>query len=93
MPGLPAYTVKEYAKFPVQNPTFRGVLCLHDGATGNLLTVMDSAHLTAIRTAIAGALAADVLARADADTVAIVGAGMQGNASIAPLPLCSKRSA
>ena len=38
-----------------------------------------STYITAIRTGIAGALAADVLARADASTVAVIGAGVQGS--------------
>ena len=54
--GLPAYSVKVHAKFPQQDPAIRGVLCLHDIATGALLAVMDSTHLTAIRTGTAGAL-------------------------------------
>ena len=77
-PGVPAYTVKVHAKFPNQNPAIRGVLCLHDLESGKLLAVMDSTYLTAVRTGIAGALAAHVLARADAKTVAVVGAGVQG---------------
>ena len=76
--GVPAYTVKVHAKFPAERPAIRGVLCLHDVETGALLAVMDSTHLTAVRTGLAGALAAHTLARADADTVAIVGAGVQG---------------
>ncbi len=44
---------------------------------------MDSTHLTAVRTGLAGALAADVLARRDADTVAVVGAGRPGRAPAA----------
>jgi ornithine cyclodeaminase/alanine dehydrogenase-like protein (mu-crystallin family) len=77
-PGVPAYTVKVHAKFPAQDPAIRGVLCLHDLATGALLAVMDSTYLTAVRTGIAGAVAADVLARPDGDTAAVVGAGVQG---------------
>ncbi len=76
--GIPAYTVKVHAKFPDQDPAIRGVLCLHDSATGALLAVMDSTHLTAVRTGLAGALAADALAGAEADVVAVVGAGVQG---------------
>jgi len=76
--GIPAYTVKVHAKFPAERPAIRGVLCLHDAGSGALLAVMDSTHLTAVRTGLAGALAAHTLARADADTVAIVGAGVQG---------------
>jgi ornithine cyclodeaminase/alanine dehydrogenase-like protein (mu-crystallin family) len=78
-PGLPAYTVKIHAKSPDQVPAIRGVLCLHDTGSGELLAVMDSTYLTAIRTGIGGALAANVLARPDADTVAVVGAGVQGS--------------
>lgn len=76
--GMPAYTVKVHAKFPAEEPAIRGILCLHDAATGALLAVMDSTRLTAVRTGAAGALAAHVLARADADVVAVVGAGAQG---------------
>jgi len=54
------------------------VLCLHDGESGDVLAVMDSTHLTAVRTGLAGALAAHTLARADAGRVAVVGAGVQG---------------
>lgn len=41
-PGVPAYTVKVHAKFPAETPAIRGVLCLHDVDSGNLLAVMDS---------------------------------------------------
>jgi ornithine cyclodeaminase/alanine dehydrogenase-like protein (mu-crystallin family) len=78
LPGVPAYTVKVHAKFPGCDPAIRGVLCLHDLSSGALLAIMDSTYLTALRTGLAGALAADVLARTDATTVAIVGAGVQG---------------
>jgi ornithine cyclodeaminase len=54
------------------------VLALHDIQTGDLLAIMDSTHLTAMRTGVAGALGTDVLARRDAATVAIIGAGAQG---------------
>src|SRR5262249_21397112 len=52
---IPAYTVKVHAKFPEQRPAIRGVLCLHDGQTGELLAVMDSTHLTAVRTGLSSA--------------------------------------
>jgi len=79
LPGLGVYTVKVHAKFPNHDPAIRGVICLHDASTGTLLAIMDSTYVTAIRTGIAGALAADVLARADASTVAIIGCGVQGS--------------
>lgn len=58
-------------------PTIQGLLLLADAGTGTPLAVMDSAALTRLRTAAATAVAADHLARPDADTAAIVGCGAQ----------------
>ena len=77
--NIPAFTVKVHAKFPEQQPAIRGVLCLCDGQTGELLAVMDSTHLTAVRTGLCSALATDLLARRDARSVAVIGAGLQGD--------------
>jgi len=77
-PAIPAFTVKIHAKFPRQDPAIRGVLCLHDLTTGALLAIMESSYLTAVRTGISGALAADVLSAPGASDVAIIGAGVQG---------------
>jgi ornithine cyclodeaminase len=85
--GIPAYSVKVHAKFPQEDPAIRGVLCLHDAATGALLALMDSTYLTAVRTGLAGALAADVLARRDAARVAVVGAGVQGEHQLRALAM------
>jgi ornithine cyclodeaminase/alanine dehydrogenase-like protein (mu-crystallin family) len=85
VPGIPAYTVKVHAKFPAEQPAIRGTLCLHDVQTGALLAVMDSTYLTAVRTGLSGALAADVLARPEADAVAVVGAGVQGEQQLRAL--------
>jgi ornithine cyclodeaminase/alanine dehydrogenase-like protein (mu-crystallin family) len=84
---VPAYTIKVHAKFPEQQPAIRGVLCLCDGQTGELLAVMDSTHLTAVRTGLCSALATDVLARRDARSVAVIGAGMQGDHQLRSLHL------
>ncbi len=78
LPSVPAYTAKVHAKFPGQDPAIRGLVQLHDLQTGALLAVMESGLLTAVRTALANAVAADVLAREDAARVAIIGAGVQG---------------
>jgi len=85
--GIPAYSVKVHAKFPGEDPAIRGVLCLHDRQTGVLLALMDSTYLTAVRTGLAGAIAADVLARRDAATVAVVGAGAQGEHQLRALAM------
>lgn len=76
--GIPAYTVKVHAKYPTRDPSIRGILLLHDIETGALLSAMDSTHLTAVRTGLTAALATDVLCREDARSVAVVGAGVQG---------------
>jgi alanine dehydrogenase len=75
--GVPAYTVKVNAKFPAARPALRGVVCLHDLATGELLALLDSATLTAWRTGLAAAVGTDVLAGHGAGTVAVIGAGAQ----------------
>jgi ornithine cyclodeaminase/alanine dehydrogenase-like protein (mu-crystallin family) len=85
VPGIPAYSVKVHAKFLGSDPAIRGLLVLHDLATGAPLAVMESSYLTASRTGLAGALGADVLARPDARTVAIIGAGAQGRAQLEAL--------
>ncbi len=90
---IPAYSVKVHAKFPDQQPAIRGVLCLHDSQTGELLAVMDSTHLTAVRTGLSSALAADVLARRDARAVAVIGAGAQGEQQLRSLCLMRQMDA
>jgi ornithine cyclodeaminase len=85
VPGIPAYSVKVHAKFPGSDPAIRGLLVLHDLATGVPLAVMESSYLTALRTGLVGALGADVLARPTASAVAIIGAGAQGQAQLAAL--------
>ncbi|WP_433337036.1 ornithine cyclodeaminase family protein [Spirillospora sp. CA-294931] len=75
--GVPAYTVKVNAKFPTRRPALRGVICLHDLETGELLAVLDSATVTAWRTGLAAALGTHALARREAVTVAVIGAGAQ----------------
>jgi ornithine cyclodeaminase len=77
--GVPAYTVKANAKFPSASPALRGVVCLHDLATGELLALLDSATVTAYRTGLAAALGTHALARTGAGTVAIVGADAQAD--------------
>lgn len=90
--GIPAYTVKVNAKFPAARPALRGVVCLHDLGSGELLAVLDSATVTAWRTGLAAALATDALARPAAASVAVIGAGAQaalvlrGLAALRPPP-------
>lgn len=83
--GIPAYSVKVHAKFPGSDPAIRGVLILHDLATGAPLGILESSYLTALRTGLAGALGADVLAVPAAHCAAIIGAGAQGRFQLAAL--------
>ncbi|HSP77698.1 MAG TPA: ornithine cyclodeaminase family protein, partial [Myxococcaceae bacterium] len=87
LPGLPAWSVKVHAKFPGHSPAIQGVVQLQDWETGALLAVMDSGHLTALRTGMVGALAADVLARPEASRVALIGAGAQASLQLKSLRL------
>ncbi len=56
-------------------PSVTGAYVLMSGVTGEPLAVLDGARLTLWRTAAASALAADFLARPDAETLVMVGAG------------------
>ena len=69
--------MKVNAKFPRSRPALRGLVGLYDTGTGELLAVLDSATVTAWRTGLAAALATHELARPDAGTVAVIGAGAQ----------------
>ncbi len=85
VPGIPAYSVKVHAKFPGGDPAIQGVLILHDLETGAPLAIMESSYLTALRTGLAGALGADVLALPGARRVAIMGAGVQARSQLTAL--------
>jgi alanine dehydrogenase len=56
-------------------PTIQGSYQLIDNATGQTVAIMDGTELTRRRTAAASALAADYLAKPDASTLLVVGAG------------------
>jgi alanine dehydrogenase len=69
--------VKVLARFP-NNPPGRNLgslLLLFDDTDGTPLAVMDSVYITAVRTAAGAALATQVLARAGALSVAMIGTG------------------
>jgi len=61
--GVPAYTVKVNAKFPGARPALRGVVCLHDARSGELLALLDSATVTAWRTGLSAADIAGTLSQ------------------------------
>lgn len=63
--------------------TTQGSLLLHDPSTGALSAIMDAEALTAIRTAAASALAADLLALRGTHTLGVFGSGGQAPYQIA----------
>ena len=60
--------------------TNQGIVPLFDTESGALLAIVDGELITVVRTAATSAAATDVLARKDASSVAILGAGNQGKA-------------
>ena len=62
-------------------PTVMGVVLLSDASNGELRAVLDAAAVTALRTGAAAVLAAETLGRAEAETAAVVGAGVNGVAA------------
>ncbi|MBA2278641.1 MAG: ornithine cyclodeaminase [Chloroflexia bacterium] len=59
-------------------PTINALVCLIDDVTGAPLAIMDGTYLTALRTGAVSGAATDLLARQDARTLVIIGAGAQG---------------
>jgi ornithine cyclodeaminase/alanine dehydrogenase-like protein (mu-crystallin family) len=86
----PAFGLKEICLFP-GNPargldTHLGAVLLHSGETGELLAVMNASAITAIRTAAVSAVATRLLARDDAKTLAVLGAGVQARSHLRAIP-------
>jgi ornithine cyclodeaminase/alanine dehydrogenase-like protein (mu-crystallin family) len=62
-------------------PTVTGLVLLSDANDGSLRAALDAGAVTALRTGAAAVLAAEELGRADAETAAVVGAGVNGRAA------------
>jgi alanine dehydrogenase len=62
-------------------PTVIGLVLLSDASDGTLHAVLDAGAVTALRTGAAAVLAAETLGRRDAETAAVVGAGVNGRAA------------
>jgi alanine dehydrogenase len=84
--------VTVYGENPAKHalPTIQGLLLVHDAQTGQVLAMMDAEHLTAMRTGAASGVATQYLARQDAETVALFGAGALGPGQLAAV--CAVRS-
>jgi ornithine cyclodeaminase/alanine dehydrogenase-like protein (mu-crystallin family) len=91
MPGnLPdehALAIKIVTVFPDNSrrglPSIFGLVVVLDAATGAPLALVEGGHLTALRTGATSALATKLMARADAQTVALFGAGVQARTQLA----------
>ena len=82
-----------HANGPAGLPSHQGLVILFEATHGQPLLLLDAAELTAIRTAAASALATRLLAREDADTLAIIGAGEQAERHIESISLVRKINA
>ena len=85
----PAYGLKAVSVFP-RNPSIgkdahQGAVLLFSGETGELRALMNASAITAIRTAAATAVATDLLARKEADSLAILGSGVQARTHLLAL--------
>jgi alanine dehydrogenase len=70
-------------------PTTIGTMLLNDPRTGALLAIMDAGFLTAMRTGAASGVATRYLARPEAESVGIFGAGVQARTQL--LAMCEVR--
>ena len=61
-------------------PTVTGLVLLSDASNGMPVAVLDAGAVTALRTGAAAVLAAETLGRSDAESAAVIGAGVNGRA-------------
>jgi ornithine cyclodeaminase len=84
LPSAGALTTKLVSLFPrnTDRPTHQAVIVAFDPATGTATALMDGEAITAARTAAGSALATDLLARRDAETLVVIGTGVQARAHL-----------
>ena len=63
-------------------PIIHAAVLLFEANTGQIMAILEGSTLTAIRTGAASGIATDILARSDAKTVTIFGAGVQGRTQL-----------
>lgn len=71
-------------------PSHQAVVLVFDAATGTPVAMMDGTSITAARTACGSALATRLLARPEARTLAILGAGVQARSHAGAIPRVRK---
>ncbi len=92
LPGVDSFAIKISPGFfdnPKRGlPSVNGLMVLFSATTGLVeALLLDNGYLTDVRTAAAGAVAAKYLARDDARTAAILGAGVQARLQLKALTL------
>jgi ornithine cyclodeaminase len=92
LPGVPGFAIKISPGFfdnpKLGLPSVNGLMLLLSARTGLIEAVLlDNGYLTNVRTAAAGAVAAKWLARADASSAGVLGAGVQAKLQLQALKL------
>jgi ornithine cyclodeaminase len=92
LPGVPSFAIKISPGFfdnpKIGLPSVNGLMLLLSATTGLVEAVLlDNGYLTNVRTAAAGAVAAKWLARRDARTAGVLGAGVQAKLQLEALKL------
>jgi len=84
-----AFGMKAICVFPgnpaIGKDAHQGAVMLFSRETGEMIALMNASEITAIRTAAVSAVATRLLAREDAQTLAIIGAGVQARTHLAAL--------
>lgn len=85
--GTQLHGLKMLNNFP-QNakqglPAFNGIMMVYDSNTGIPIGILDASYVTCMRTGAAGAIGVDLLARKEASTLMLLGAGKQAPFQIA----------
>jgi ornithine cyclodeaminase len=88
LPSSGALMTKLVSLFPknTDRPTHQAVIVVFDAEHGTPLALIDGEAITAARTAAASALATDLLARQDAQVLAVIGTGVQARAHLRAVP-------
>src|SRR6267378_6282520 len=90
----PLFGLKAICVFPgnaaIGKDAHQGGVMLFDGATGELLALVNASAITAIRTAAVSGLATRLLAREDAGDLAIIGAGVQARTHLVAMACVRK---
>ena len=84
--GTDALGLKAVSVFPDNprrgQPTIMALVVVNDAASGEPRAVIEGSYLTALRTGAASGVATRLMARVDADAVAVFGAGVQGRTQL-----------